>query len=275
MAKSDIKFKRCFLVKLSLSPTRYHIVNLMGYNSGLPLCSASAVVPWYWSHPGRWCWLGGGSWWHSPSVNSFYELCLWLLQQAHHMYFLQLCKVILDAFWTDVCLFLHILHWLASVAFVQHSLCQPRHASKGGPRSAQCRTERERERERDRWWYISCLFAIKWYILIFVRLSLVVGWENDLLHGSFLQAQPNCPNLLRNDIEITRLSWFQSRKYQDTADLEGIQGPDWYPFGVCLEHQTYCIRWLEADSLLVSIDSAWWGVIKSICGSTWLIHISV
>ena len=39
-------------------------------------------------------------------------------------------------------------------------------------------------------------------------------------------------SLLRNDIEITRLSWFQSRKYQDTADLEGIQGPDWYPFGV-------------------------------------------
>lgn len=26
--------------------------------------------------------------------------------------------------------------------------------------------------------------------MIFVRSSLVVGWENDLLHGSFLQAQP-------------------------------------------------------------------------------------
>ena len=155
MAKSDIRFKRCFLVKLSLSPTRYHIVNLMGYNSGLPLCSASAVVPWYWSHPGRWCWLGGGSWWHSPSVNSFYELCLWLLQQAHHMYFLQLCKVILDAFWTDVCLFLHILHWLASVAFVQHSL-----VSLGTPQRADGDLPVPyRERERDRWWYISCFFC--------------------------------------------------------------------------------------------------------------------
>ena len=86
--------------------------------------------------------------------------------------------------WTAVCLFLHILHWLAIAAFFQHSL-----VSLGTPQRADQDLPvpyRERERERQMVIYLSCLFAINWYILIFVRSSLVVGWENDLLHGSFL-----------------------------------------------------------------------------------------
>ena len=44
--------------------------------------------------PGRRCWLGGSSWWHSPTpVNSFYELCLWRLQQIHHRSFSTVAKI--------------------------------------------------------------------------------------------------------------------------------------------------------------------------------------